>query len=102
MDLIQTAPESAKGSIAYFFRQTFRRHTRAEYSELLTRGVRSAGGENRKYPWAYIRLFTLFFVLFAIYLLIVRFTSEELFAPTITVLAAVCFNLPFLLLLYEL
>lgn len=102
MELIQTAPESAKGSIAYFFRQTFRRHTRAEYSELLTRGVRGAGGVNRKYPWSYIRLFTLFFVLFAIYLLIVRFTSEELFAPTITVLAAVCFNLPFLLLLYEL
>ena len=90
------------GAVREFFRQTFRRHSGAEYSELLTRGLRGSKGVNRKYPWAYIRLFTLVFVLLAVFVLIVRFTGNELFVPTITVLAAACFNLSFLLLLYEL
>ncbi|MDE6790848.1 MAG: PrsW family intramembrane metalloprotease, partial [Clostridia bacterium] len=88
--------------IANFFKQTFRRHSGEEYSELLTRGMRGDGGVNKKYPWAYIRLFALMLVLYAVFLLIVRFTSNELFIPTITVLASCCFNLSFLLFLYEL
>ncbi|MDE7379648.1 MAG: PrsW family intramembrane metalloprotease [Clostridia bacterium] len=97
------ASKKGKGAISEFFKQTFRRHTGGEYSELLTRGLRSdAGGLNKKYPWAYIRLFSLMFVLFAVFLLIVRFTSNELFVPTITVLASVCFNLSFILFLFEL
>lgn len=95
-------PKRAKNEIANFFRQTFRRHSGAEYSELLTRGMRSTGGVNKKYPWAYIRLFSLLLVLFAIFLLIVRFTSNELFVPTITALASICFNVSFLLFLFEL
>lgn len=93
-----------KNSIAKFFRQTFRRHTGAEYRDVLTRGLggENRDGLNRKYPWAYIRLYALLFVLFAIFLLIVRFTSNELFVPTITVLAATCFNITFLVFLYEL
>ena len=88
--------------ITKYFKETFRRHTGAEYSELLTRGMKGEGDLNRKYPWAYIRLFALIFVLFAVFLLIVRFTSNELFVPTITVLASLCFNFPFLVLLFEL
>ncbi len=101
MDGLLNRPAGLKNSIAEFFRETFRRHSRAEYSELMTRGMRS-GGKNRKYPWAYVRLFTLLFVLFAVFLLIVRFTSNELFVPTITLFAATCFNLSFLLFLFEL
>ncbi|MGN1103501.1 MAG: PrsW family glutamic-type intramembrane protease, partial [Candidatus Coproplasma sp.] len=59
-------------------------------------------GINKKYPWAYCRLFALLFVLLAVFLLIVRFTYNELFAPTIIVLSSTCFNLSFLLFLYEL
>lgn len=96
-------PERAKNVIADFFKQTFRRHSGEEYSELLTRGLRGdGGGINKKYPWAYIRLFALLLILFAVFLLIVRFTSNELFVPTINVLAACCFNLSFLLFLFEL
>lgn len=97
-------PAKGKNAIAEFFRQTFRRHGGEEYSELLTRGLRKGNrqGLNKKYPWAYVRLFTLVFVLFAVFLLIVRFTSNELFVPTVTLLGAVCFNLTFLLLLFEL
>lgn len=88
--------------IADFFRQTFRRHTGGEYSELLTRGLHGEKGVNKKYPWAYIRLFAILFVLLAVYLLIVRFTLNELFSPTIVVLSSCCFSLPFLLYIYEL
>lgn len=89
-------------SIANFFKLTFRRHTNLEYAELLTRGIRGKRGVNRKYPWAYCRLFALLFVLLAVFLLIVRFTYNELFAPTIIVLSSTCFNLSFMVLLYEL
>ncbi|MDE5788973.1 MAG: PrsW family intramembrane metalloprotease [Clostridia bacterium] len=97
-----STPRRANNVIANFFKQTFRRHSGEEYSELLTRGMRGDGGVNKKYPWAYIRLFALMFVLYAVFLLIVRFTSNELFIPTITVLASCCLNLSFLLFLYEL
>lgn len=85
-----------------FFKQTFRRHTGGEYSELLTRGMHGEKGINRKYPWAYIRLFALILVLLAVFLLIIRFTYNELFAPTVIVLSSTCFNFSFLLFLYEL
>lgn len=86
-----------------FVRQTFRRHTGREYSELLTRGIDGNKGDiNKNYPWAYLRLFALLISLYAVFLLIVRFTNNELFVPVANMLAAVCFNLPFLLFLYEL
>ncbi|MGN0807425.1 MAG: PrsW family intramembrane metalloprotease [Candidatus Coproplasma sp.] len=91
-----------KSSIVNFFKQTFRRHTGLEYAELLTRGIRGKNGVNRKYPWAYCRFFALLFVLFAVFLLIVRFTYNEMFAPTIIILASTCCNLSFLMFLYEL
>lgn len=95
--------KSAKNQFAFFIKQTFRRHTGREYGELMTRGITGGKDEpNRNYPWAYIRLFALLIVLYAVYLLVVRFTSNELYAPTVNLLAAVCFNLPFLLFLYEL
>lgn len=95
--------KSAKNHFTLFIKQTFRRHTGSEYGELLTRGITGDKKEpNRNYPWAYIRLFALFMVLYAVFLLIIRFTGNELFAPTVNLLAAICFNLPFLLFLYEL
>lgn len=95
-------PKRAAHQIKYFLLQTLRRRTGREYSELLSRGLRSAKGVNREYPWAYFRLFVMFFILYAVFLLIIRFTGNELFAPTVTLLAAVTFNLPFLCLMYEL
>ncbi len=90
------------GQIKCFFVQTFRRHTGAEYSEFLTRGVRSGDkGVQRAYPWFYIRLFAACMILFAVYLSIVRFTSNPLFTPVTVIIAALAFNAPFLVLLYE-
>lgn len=99
---MQDKQQKKTNLIAYFFRQTFRRHTGEEYSELLTRGLKKDDGANRQYPWAYIRLFGLLFTLYAVFLLIIRFTGNELLSPTVVLLASVCFNLPFLVLLYEL
>lgn len=98
----KSLPVRAAGQVRYFLLQTLRRHTGREYSELLTRGLRSKKGVNRSYPWAYFRLFTMLFILYAVFLLIIRFTGNELFAPTVTLLASVMFNLPFLCLMFEL
>lgn len=87
--------------IKCFFRQTFRRHTGAEYTEVVTRGVKRSNQLNRQYPWVYIRLFAAIFILFAVFLLVIRFTANELFAPTVMMLGAVVFSIPFLALLYE-
>jgi RsiW-degrading membrane proteinase PrsW (M82 family) len=89
--------------IKRFFVQTFRLHNRWEYSEFVTRGIRKSRREyNGQYPWVYMRLFAMLFVLFAVFLLIIRFTSNELFAPTVMFLSAIVFNLSFLVFLYEL
>lgn len=89
--------------IKRFFKETFRLHTGGEYSEFLTRGIKkNENALNGQYPWAYMRLFALLFILFAVFLLLMRFTQNELFAPTVTVLASVVFNLSFLVFLYEL
>jgi len=98
----KSLPKRSAHQIKYFLLQTFRRRTGTEYSELLSRGLRSNKGVNREYPWAYFRLFTMLFILYAVFLLIMRFTGNELFAPTVTILASVMFNLPFLCLMYEL
>lgn len=95
-------PTRAARQIKYFFMQTFRRRSGTEYSELLTRGLRSGTGVNRTYPWAYLRLFATFFILYAVFLLIIRFTGNELFDSAVTMLASVMFNLPFLCLMFEL
>lgn len=92
----------AINSIKEFFVQTFRRHSGEEYSELVTRGMSDKTGNNKKYPWAYVRLFTLCLILFAVFILIVRFTSNQLFIPTITAFGSLLFNVPFLLFIYEL
>lgn len=84
-----------------FFKQTFRRHTHDEYAEFVTRGVNRQDYFHRKYPWFYIRLFAACIILFAVYLLIIRFTSNELFSPTVILFAALAFNIPFLVLIYE-
>lgn len=102
MSIIQSSPVGLRGKISYFFRQTFRRHTGEEYSEFFTRGFRDDDGVNKVYPWAYIRVYTLLFILYAVFILIVRFTSNEMFTPTINAVAAIVFSLSFLVLLYEL
>ncbi len=95
-------PHRVAAKIKNFTVQTFRRHTLKEYSEFVSRGARGEVAVNRQYPWAYVRLFSLLFVLYAVFLLIIRFTGNDLFTPTVIVFASLMFSLPFLTLLYEL
>lgn len=95
-------PSRGAAQIKYFFLETLRMHTSLEYSEFLSRGLRTKKGVNRRYPWAYLRFFVLLFVLYAVFLLIMRFTGNQLFVPVVTLLAALLYNIPFLCLMYEL
>ena len=102
MSAINKFARAASGQIVCFFKQTFRRHTGEEYSEFLTRGVRRDDeGVQRAYPWFYIRLFAACIILLAVYLLIMRFTPNALFSPVTVIIASLAFNVPFLILLYE-
>ena len=92
-----------RARITYMFRETFRAHSKEEYREFLARGL----GENKRgitgtYPWLYVRLFFILFILFTLNTLVLRFTGNTLYVPTVTMLAGITFTLPFMVLLYEL
>ena len=89
--------------ITYMFRESFRAHSRDEYREFLTRGL----GENKRgltgtYPWLYLRIFFILFILFTVNTIVLRFTGNTLFVPTVTLFAGITFTIPFMVLLYEL
>lgn len=88
--------------IAYFFRETFRPHTRAEYAEAFTRGI----GENKEgfapLPWLYVRAFALFFILFGLIVFISRATLNYFDYPVLFMFGGLFVNLPLLIFFYEL
>ena len=92
-----------RARITYMFRETFRAHSKEEYREFLTRGL----GDDKRgitgtYPWLYVRIFFILFILFTVNTLILRFTGNTLFVPTVTLFAGITFTIPFMVLLYEL
>ena len=91
-----------RARITYMFRETFRAHSKEEYREFLERGL----GENKlgitgTYPWLYVRIFFVLFILFTVNILVLRFTGNTLFVPTVTLFAGITFTIPFMSLLYE-
>ncbi len=102
MSNIRAKLNQGKMAVKNFFYQTFRRHTAEEYSELLTRGLRGKRGLNGQYPWLYMRLFGILFILFAAYLLLVRLMGNQLYVPSVLLYGGIAFLLPFIVLLYEL
>lgn len=85
------------------FRETFRAHSRDEYREFLTRGL----GENKRgvtgtYPWLYVRVFFILFILFTVNIVILRFTGNTLYVPLVTLFGGITFTIPFMVLLFEL
>ena len=92
-----------RARITYMFRETFRAHSRDEYREFFTRGL----GEDKRgitgtYPWLYVRIFFILFILFTVNTLVLRFTGNTLFVPTVTLFAGITFTIPFTVLLFEL
>ena len=92
-----------RARITYMFRETFRAHSRDEYREFLTRGLgEDKHGFTGTYPWLYLRIFFILFILFTVNTLVLRFTGNTLFVPTVTLFAGITFTVPFMVLLFEL
>ena len=91
-----------RARITYMFRETFRAHSKEEYREFLTRGL----GENKRgltgtYPWLYIRIFFILFILFTVNTIVLRLTGNILYVPTVTLFGGITFTIPFMVLLFE-
>ena len=91
-----------RARITYMFRETFRAHSRDEYREFLTRGL----GEDKRgltgtYPWLYIRIFFVLFVLFTVNIFVLRITGNTLYVPAIILFGGITFTVPFMVLLFE-
>ena len=92
-----------RARITYMFRETFRAHSKDEYREFLTRGLgEDKHGITGTYPWLYLRIFFILFILFTVNTLVLRFTGNTLFVPTVTLFAGITFTVPFMVLLFEL
>jgi RsiW-degrading membrane proteinase PrsW (M82 family) len=90
-------------NIVYFFKETFRAHSRREYKEIFSRGLnRDNSGISGTYPWLYVRAFFALFILFTINVLVLRLTDNSLYYPSIFFLGGVTFSVPFIIFLYEL
>ena len=92
-----------RARITYIFRETFRAHSRDEDREFLTRGLgKNKLGLTGTYPWLYIRIFFILFILFTVNILVLRFTGNTLYVPAVTLFGGVTFTIPFTVFLFEL
>ena len=93
----------ARAKTVYFFKETFRAHSKAEYKEIFSRGLNEDnGGITGAHPWMYVRAFFALFILFTINILILRFTNNTLYVPSVTFLGGITFIIPFIIFLFEL
>ncbi len=93
-----------KEKLKYFFKETFRPHTKEEYAEVFTRGLGNNCSDSvaRKLPWLYIRVFALNLILFAIIAFsfrLARFSADYL---TAIVMGGLLFNIPLFIFFFEL
>ncbi len=94
-----------KSGIAEWFGETFRIHTKEEYRAFFTRGMQTESGNCKTYPWMYTRAFALCFILFSAIAIVTALTAEVMAYigfPTMMMLGGLLFNLPILVLIYEL
>lgn len=92
-----------RAKIAYFFKETFRPHSRAEYREIFSRGLNDDNaGVTGEFPWLYVRAFLVLLVLFTVNTLVLRLTGNPLYVPSVIFLGGITFIIPFMVLLYEL
>ena len=101
MDKSRSAIVRAKTT--YFFKETFRAHSKAEYREIFSRGLNEDNsGVTGAFPWLYVRAFFALFILFTINVMVLRLTNNALFVPSVNFLGGITFTIPFIILLYEL
>lgn len=93
----------ARAKIIYFFKETFRAHSKAEYREIFSRGLKDNNeGITGTFPWLYVRVFFALIILFSVNVLVLRLTNNTYFVPSVIFLGGITFTVPFIILLYEL
>lgn len=94
----------AKERIKYFFKETFRPHSKDEYAEVFLRGLGSNCSEEvaRKLPWLYIRVFALNLALFALAAFVFRIASYTADYLTAILFGGLLFNIPLFVFFFEL
>lgn len=94
----------AKERIKYFFKETFRPHSKEEYAEVFSRGLGANCSEEvaRKLPWLYIRVFALNLVLFALAAFVFRVASYTADYLTAILFGGLLFNIPLFVFFFEL
>lgn len=98
-------PDAAvdRARFTYFFRETFRAHSKAEYREIFSRGLNDDNeGISGAFPWLYVRAFFVLFILFTVNTLILRITNNKLYVPSVNFLGGITFVVPLIILLFEL
>ena len=91
-----------RARITYMFRETFRAHSKDEYREFLTRGLgEDKSGLTGTHPWLYIRIFFILFTLFAVNIIVIRFTGNTMYVPMTILFGGITVTIPFMVLLYE-
>ena len=61
----------ARAKIVYYFKETFRAHSKAEYREIFSRGLNEDNsGVTGAFPFLYVRAFLALFVLFTVNVLV--------------------------------
>ena len=92
-----------RAKIVYFFKETFRARSKAEYREIFTRGLGDdTSGVSGAFPWLYVRAFFILLILFTVNTLVLRLTENDLYIPSVTFLGGITFTVPFVILIYEL
>ena len=92
-----------RAKITYFFKETFRFRSKAEYKEIFSRGLNEDNaGVSGAFPWLYVRAFFALLVLFTINVLVLRLTNNTLYVPSVIFLGGITFTVPFIILLFEL
>ncbi len=91
-----------RGKIKYYFKETFRPHSREEYAEIFSRGIGSDSGYHGKYPWLYMRALALFFILFGFITLVYRLSGDYFDYPTLILFGGLMVNVPLLVFFFEL
>ncbi len=101
--MVKSKSAIVRAKITYFFKETFRAHSKAEYREIFSRGLtKNTEGVTGAFPWLYVRAFFVLFMLFTVNVLVLRLTNNTLFVPSVTFLGGITFTIPFIILLYEL
>ena len=88
---------------ANFFKETFRARDKSEYKEFFTRGMSGKEAPAKaEYGWMYVRVFVLFFSLFALVAFLISCTKNGIAVPTLYLWGGLFMNLTVAVFIYEL